>query len=39
MNVSEICFEVGFDDPAYFTNVFTKYMGISPTAYRNTFEK
>jgi len=36
MQVSEISVEVGFEDPAYFTNVFTKYIGISPTAYRNT---
>lgn len=32
----EISEKVGFDDPAYFTNVFTKYMGISPSAYRSS---
>lgn len=31
----EISEKVGFEDPAYFTNVFTKYMGISPSAYRS----
>lgn len=32
----EISEKVGFDDPAYFTNVFTRYMGISPSAYRSS---
>lgn len=30
----EISEKVGFEDPAYFTNVFIKYIGISPSAYR-----
>lgn len=32
----EISEMVGFDDPAYFSNVFTKYMGISPRSYRES---
>jgi len=39
MHISEISADVGFDDPAYFTNVFTKYKGISPTAYRNKYPR
>lgn len=35
----EISEKVGFDDPAYFTNVFTKYMGLSPSAYRSSKQK
>lgn len=35
----EISEKVGFDDPAYFTNVFTKYMGISPSAYRGSAQE
>lgn len=30
----EISEKVGFEDPAYFTNVFIKYIGMSPSAYR-----
>lgn len=30
----EISERVGFEDPAYFTNVFIKYIGMSPSAYR-----
>jgi len=33
--ISEIAEQVGFGDPAYFTNMFTKRMGMSPKAYRN----
>ena len=34
--INKIAEMVGFSDPAYFTNVFTKHMGMSPRAYRNT---
>lgn len=33
--VWEIGSMVGIEDPAYFTMVFTKYEGVSPTVYRN----
>lgn len=32
MNVSEIAFEVGFNDSKYFTRCFTKQYGISPSS-------
>ncbi|CAN5389176.1 hypothetical protein BH09VER1_BH09VER1_07800 [soil metagenome] len=32
--LKEIAFEVGFDDPAYFTRLFTRQAGVSPGAYR-----
>lgn len=32
--ISEVAAMVGIDDPAYFTNVFTKYTGSSPKNYR-----
>lgn len=32
--IYEIADEVGFNDPAYFTNVFLKYCGESPSEYR-----
>ncbi|MDH6389078.1 signal transduction histidine kinase/ligand-binding sensor domain-containing protein/CheY-like chemotaxis protein [Parabacteroides sp. PFB2-12] len=33
MNVSEIAYKVGFNDPKYFTRCFTKYFGIAPSQY------
>ncbi len=35
MNVREICESVGFSDPSYFSRMFRKYTGYSPSAYRN----
>lgn len=34
LNISEIAFEVGFKDPAYFTRAFTREFGIVPSAWR-----
>ncbi|MEM6966110.1 MAG: helix-turn-helix transcriptional regulator, partial [Bacteroidota bacterium] len=36
-SVKEIAFELGFDDPAYFTRFFKKAENQSPQAYRATF--
>lgn len=33
MNVTEVSFEVGFNDPAYFSRKFTEEFGISPKKY------
>ncbi|WP_034997868.1 helix-turn-helix domain-containing protein [Beijerinckia mobilis] len=35
MNIAEIAFDLGFDDPAYFTRFFTRHAGLSPRAYRS----
>ncbi len=32
--VFRVAKDVGFPDPAYFTRVFTKFIGVSPTAFR-----
>jgi len=32
--VSEVGFLVGIDDPAYFANIFTKHVGVSPKNYK-----
>lgn len=37
--IQEIAYLVGFDDSNYFTNVFTKYCGVSPREYRSIAKK
>ncbi len=32
--VSEVCFAVGYNDPAYFSRVFKKFMGVAPSKYK-----
>jgi AraC-like DNA-binding protein len=34
LRIKEIAFEVGIDDPYYFSRMFTKIMGMSPNTYR-----
>jgi len=34
LNIKEICKEVGFDDPYYFSRMFKKQIGISPMQYK-----
>lgn len=34
LKLSEIALKVGFEEPAYFSRIFTKIMGITPSAYR-----
>lgn len=33
MNIAEIAYEVGFNDPKYFTRCFTKYFNTTPSSY------
>ena len=33
MNISEIAYEVGFNDPKYFSRCFTKEFGVSPSSF------
>jgi AraC-like DNA-binding protein len=35
MNVAEIAYEVGFNDPDYFSKSFKKQFGVTPTQFRN----
>ncbi|MFC5408093.1 helix-turn-helix domain-containing protein [Larkinella bovis] len=39
MPVAEVSSAVGLDDPSYFTRLFKKYEGQTPTAYRQMIEK
>ena len=34
MKLSEIAIRLGFEEPAYFSRVFTKIIGMSPSTYR-----
>ena len=36
-STSEIAYRLGFDDPSYFTKVFRKYAGTTPSGYRKPF--
>jgi AraC-like DNA-binding protein len=38
-SVKEIAFRLGYDDYAYFTRLFTKVCGISPTRFREIYRK
>lgn len=33
-SIKEICVEVGYSDPNYFSRIFKKYQGVSPTEYK-----
>lgn len=38
-NIKEICHELGFSDPFYFSRLFKKYIGISPSEYKKLRKK
>jgi AraC family transcriptional regulator, transcriptional activator of pobA len=38
-NVKEIAWALGYDDPAYFTRLFTKVTGSSPQQFRRNYRK
>ncbi|MGQ1783955.1 MULTISPECIES: AraC family transcriptional regulator [unclassified Saccharicrinis] len=35
LKIKDIAYELGYDDPYYFSRLFTKHIGKSPTQYRN----
>ena len=35
LSISEIAYSVGFNDSNYFSNTFKKYVGLSPSKYKN----
>lgn len=39
LSISEIALEVGLDDPSYFTRLFRKYEGQTPSEFRRMIEK
>lgn len=38
LTVSQIAYRIGFKDPAYFTRVFTRATGTTPSAFRNRLD-
>lgn len=38
-NFSQIAYMTGFSDPKYFSRCFKKYMGCTPSEYKNTLDK
>ena len=38
VSIRDIAYEVGYDDPNYFTNVFRKEIGVSPLTYRKQLD-
>lgn len=38
MNIAEVAYEVGFNDPKYFTRCFTKHFNVTPSALMNNEE-
>ncbi len=38
LNISEVAYQIGFNDPNYFTRIFSKEMGILPSAVRKEQE-
>lgn len=37
LRINQICCMVGIDDPYYFSNLFTRNIGVSPTGYRSEY--
>ncbi|MCX7708584.1 MAG: response regulator [Clostridia bacterium] len=38
-NMKEICYQIGYGDPNYFSRIFKKIVGITPTEYKDTVSK
>ena len=36
--VTEVCYEVGYNDLSYFNRLFRRYAGLSPSSYRAKFQ-
>ena len=37
--IAQIAYDIGFQDVHHFSNAFKKYTGLSPTSYRNSYNK
>lgn len=39
LSIKEICFEIGYGDPNYFSRIFKKVVGITPTEYKEVTQR
>jgi len=39
LSLKEVCYQVGYKDPNYFSRVFRKVTGLSPTEYRHSLRE
>ena len=39
LNVKSVCTEIGYNDPNYFSRLFKRFEGVTPTEYREQFGK
>jgi YesN/AraC family two-component response regulator len=39
LSIKEICYQLGYAEPAYFSNYFKKKVNMSPSAYRNKVQE
>ncbi len=37
LSITDVAYQLGYSNPFYFTNVFTKHFGFPPSAYRSKF--
>ena len=37
MSIKEICYNIGYSDPNYFSRIFKKVVGVAPTEYKESF--
>jgi len=39
LNINQICYKLGFDDPSYFVKYFKKHAKIAPSEFRHAYKE